>query len=103
MRYILENVDTTDSYILTSKPLLFQIYGSDNLKIIDFGLIGTGIPEKVFEDVLKNNDVYYLVDKADLTNSNRERFEVQHRQLESRKLLLVHKGSNYWLYRIERS
>jgi hypothetical protein len=103
VRYVLEHIDTSNSYIITSKSLLFQIYGPDNLKILEFGSIGTGIPRNVLDAVLDKNDVYYLVSEDDLTDANRRRFKTQNKYLESKRRSLIHKGMNYWVYKMQRS
>ena len=66
-------------------------------------MIGTGIPSNVLDAVLDGNDVYYLVGEDDLTDANRKRFKMQNKYLESKRRLLIHKGMNYWVYKVHGS
>lgn len=46
--------------ILTDEPLLFQLFGPDNLFVIDLHCLGKEISESYLRELVKQTDVYYL-------------------------------------------
>jgi hypothetical protein len=54
------SVINSNSIVLTDEPLLFQIFGSEDLFVIDLYQIGKSISEEKIRNLINNFDVYYL-------------------------------------------
>ncbi len=93
-----------NAYILTEESLLFQIYGNENLNLIDFSLISINIPKAKLDKLINQNYVVYL----DKYNNGEaiwaQRFKEQFDYINSKRKLLIFDGKkengNYKIYRI---
>lgn len=90
--------------IITGESLLFQIYGSENLNIIDYASISSDILETDLDKLIEENYVIYLRKDKEESLLWKERWKKQFDYLNSKRKVLSYDGEKengiFKIYRI---
>jgi hypothetical protein len=97
----LKYLKNNDDILITSEHILFQIYGSPELNLIDFCSIEKQIPKEYIENLIRSNNVYYLQTmERDGVDEQRYRQQYSYIDLKSKELLFF--DENYKLYKLKK-
>ncbi len=90
--------------IITGESLLFQIYGDENLNIIDYASISSDILETDLDKLIEENYVIYLRKDKEESPLWKERWKNQYDYLNSKRKVLLYDGEKengiFKIYRI---
>jgi hypothetical protein len=90
----IRHIDQTTNAVITDIPLVFQVYASESLVLIDLPSLRRSRNRSVTADMLRNGkSIYYLKHVTELENRSRERWPEAMSFLETLKLEEV-KGYN---------
>jgi len=95
----LEYLKNKDAVLITSKHILFQIYGNPDLKLIEFCSINNQILEDEVDGLIRSGNVYYL-ETWDRDAVDEERYKQQYRYIDSTIKEHVISGNNYQLFKL---
>jgi hypothetical protein len=97
----LEYLKDIDGVLVTSEHVLFQIYGNNDLKLIDFSSIGSQIPKDEIDSLIRSTNVYYLK-TIERGGVDEERYRKQYQYIDSKTKEDVFSLNNFKLYRLLR-
>lgn len=94
MESVLEYLKGKKAVVVTMDTLLYQIFGPDNLELVSIATINKCKPIQYFNNIIKQNDVYY-VEKDEYSDTlNQERWAEQFDYLNNKKGTLCYYGDN---------
>ena len=96
---VLDYIKDDKDVLITSEPILFQIYGGANLRIIDFCSIGILFSGKEVDTLIKNSRVYYL-ETISRDSIDQDRYRDQMRYIDTKPKEHVCVGQNFTLFRL---
>jgi len=97
----LEYLRNRDDILITSEHVLFQIYGSPDLKLIDFCSIDNLISIDEIDNIIRSKDVFYLA-KMERDSVDEQRYKQQCLYIDSKEKEVIYLDENYKLYRLTR-
>lgn len=95
----LEYLGRKDDILITSEHVLFQVYGNEDLRLIDFCSIGMLIPMEEIDSLVRAANVYYLGTIAP-DSLDGERYRPQLQYIDSKRKERVYSGRDYSIYRL---
>jgi hypothetical protein len=98
----LEYLKSNDDILITSEHILFQLYGSPELKLIDFCSIENQIQKQYIDNLIRSNNVYYLQTmERDVVDEQRYRQQYSYIDLKSKELIFS--DENNKLYKLTKN
>ena len=95
----LEYLNQKDDILITSEHILFQIYGNNDLKLVDLCSINILIPEEEIDKLINSSTVYYL-DTIARDSLDEERYLLQLQYLDKKRKELIYCCQSYKIYRL---
>lgn len=93
----LEYLNCKNDALITSEPILFQIYGSLDLRLVDFCAIDSQIPKNIVDSLNKSANLFYL-ETMNRSSPDGERYHAQFQYIDCRLKEEISFGEYYRLF-----